>query len=134
MVFHKKKQKYLYGLKYDSTVTPGSLIPIILHEFHDSNGHQGMIHIFEAMRRIYWWPKLCKDIVKHINRCNICAKIYLIWPNTHDTWQYQCPNGSTGYRHYRLSASNIHREQMGFSSNLHTHTSCVHHTHERKIS
>ena len=51
-----------------------SIIPAILHEFHNSKGHQGTICTFEAIRRFYWWPLLCQDIIKYINKCDICAK------------------------------------------------------------
>ena len=48
------------------------IIPTILHEFHDSEGHQGTIFMFEAIRRSYWWPKLWQDIVKYIGQCIVC--------------------------------------------------------------
>ena len=53
-----QKHQCINGLQYDMTIAPCSLIPTILHEFHDSKGHQGTIHTFEAIRRSYWWPKL----------------------------------------------------------------------------
>ena len=53
-----KKHQYIHGLQHDVTVAPCSSVPTILHEFHDSKGHQGNIHMFEAIRRSYWWPKL----------------------------------------------------------------------------
>ena len=45
----QKKQQYVYGLKYDITVAPCSVVPVNLHEFHNSKGHQGTIHTFEAI-------------------------------------------------------------------------------------
>ena len=62
-----QKQQYIHGMKHD-VIIACSIIPIILHEFHNSKDHQGTI------RRFHWWPKLCQDIVKHINKCDICAK------------------------------------------------------------
>ena len=52
------KQQYVHHFQCDITIAPHLLIPTILHEFHDSKGHQGSIYIFEAIRRSYWWPKL----------------------------------------------------------------------------
>ena len=52
-----QKQQYVHGLKYDVTIAPHSIIPIILLEFHNCKGHQGTIHTFEAIRRSYWQPK-----------------------------------------------------------------------------
>ena len=69
-----QNQQYVHGLKYDVTVVPHSVLPVILCQFHNSKGHQGTIHTFQAIRRFYWWPKLHQEIVKHINRCDICAK------------------------------------------------------------
>ena len=46
-------------------------------------GHQTNIYAFEAIRRSYWCPKLCQDIVKYISWCDICTKTYKIWQNTY---------------------------------------------------
>ena len=35
-----QKQQYVHGLQHDVTIAPHSLVPTILHEFHDSKGHQ----------------------------------------------------------------------------------------------
>ena len=68
------QKQYVHELKYDVTIAPHSIIPIILHEFHNWKGHQGTVCTFKAIRRFYWWPKSHMDIVNHINRCNICAR------------------------------------------------------------
>ena len=69
-----QKQQYICGLKHDIVVAPCSIVPKILHEFHYSKGHKGTICTFEAISRFYWWPKLHQEIVKYINKCDICAK------------------------------------------------------------
>ena len=69
-----QKQLYIHRLKHDVVIAPHSIIPIILHEFHNSKGHQGTIHTYEAIGKFYWWPKLCQDIMKYINKCDICTK------------------------------------------------------------
>ena len=51
-----------------------SLVPTILHEFHDSKGHQGNNHTLETIRRSDWWPKLQQDIGTYIDQCNVCVK------------------------------------------------------------
>ena len=53
-----QKQQCIHGLQHDVITVPHSLVPNILDELHDSNGHQGNICIFEPIRRSYWWPKL----------------------------------------------------------------------------
>ena len=62
-----QKQQYVHGWKHDITLVPYSLIK-------SSKGHQGTIHIFEEIRRYYWWPKLWQKIVKYIGKYGICAK------------------------------------------------------------
>ena len=52
-----QKHQYDHGLEHDIIIAPCSLVPTILHEFHDSKGHQETIHTFQAIRS-YWWPKL----------------------------------------------------------------------------
>ena len=52
------KHQYIHGLQQDITIVPCLLVPTILHESHDSKGHQGTIHMFEAIRMSYWWGKL----------------------------------------------------------------------------
>ena len=69
-----RKQQYVPGLNYAVTRALHSVAPVILHELLNSKGQQGTIHTFDAIRRFYWWPKLCQDIVKHINKCYTCAK------------------------------------------------------------
>ena len=44
------QQQYVLGLKYDVFIAPCSFVPEILHEFHNSKGHQGTSHTFEAIR------------------------------------------------------------------------------------
>ena len=68
------KQQYIYGLRHDVIIAPHSIVPIILHEFHNPKGHQGAIHTFKVIRRLYWWPELHQGIMKCINKCDICAK------------------------------------------------------------
>ena len=69
-----QKQQYIHILKHNVIMAPQSIIPIILHEFQTSKGHQGTIHTFQAISKFYWSPKLCQDIMKYINKCDTCAK------------------------------------------------------------
>ena len=69
-----QKHQYIHGLQHDVTIARHSLVPTILHGFHDSKGHQGTICMFEVNRRSYWWPKLWQDIVKYIGKFSICTK------------------------------------------------------------
>ena len=55
-----QKQQNVNGFKHDVIVAPHSIVTTILHEFHNSKGHQGTIHTFEAIRRFYW----CLNYIK----------------------------------------------------------------------
>ena len=41
-----QKHHHVHGLKDNVTVALHSVIPVILHEVHNSKGHQGAIHTF----------------------------------------------------------------------------------------
>ena len=56
-----------------TTISPHSIVPIILDKFHSYKG-QGIICMFGAIRRSYWWLLLHQGVVKYINKCSICAK------------------------------------------------------------
>ena len=45
-----QKQQYKHGLIHDVIIALCSVIPIIHHEFHNSQGHHRTIHTFEAIR------------------------------------------------------------------------------------
>ena len=78
-------QKYIHGLKHDVIIAGHSIIPIILHKINYSACHQETICIFEAIKRLYWWPNLHNDIGIHVKKCCISAEIYQIYPNTHNS-------------------------------------------------
>ena len=78
-----QKQQYTHGLKHNVIIVPCSFVLVIPHGFHNSKVQQETIHTFEAIRRLYYWPKLYQDIMKYINKSDICAINLQIWPNTH---------------------------------------------------
>ena len=40
---------------------------------HDYSGHNGFRRTYNAMKRQYYWPGMCKDILRHCKRCHQCA-------------------------------------------------------------
>ena len=89
----QQKLQYIHSLKNDVTIAPHSLVPTILLECHDSKGNQGTIHMFDAIRRSYWWPKLGQDIVKYICMCSMWVKHlpYMArYPQQQLEYQWQC--------------------------------------------
>ena len=71
------KSVIIHGLPCEDVVIPKQLTHTIVAEFHSAKGYQGTIHTFEAIQRIYWWPKLCQAVVKFISNCPLCAKHHL---------------------------------------------------------
>ena len=63
-----QKQQYVHGLKYVVTIVPHSVVPIILHEFQNCRVIKGTFHTSEVIRKSHWWPNLCPDVVKYINK------------------------------------------------------------------
>ena len=73
-----QNQQYVHGVKYDVTMAPHIVVPIILYLIR----HQGTIYTSEAIQRFSWWPKLCHDIKNIYTGATFMPLIYLIWPNT----------------------------------------------------
>ncbi|KAJ8953781.1 hypothetical protein NQ314_007218 [Rhamnusium bicolor] len=45
----------------------------VIHEYHDKIGHPGRDETIDAVRRLYYWPALTKQIKTHVRHCLICA-------------------------------------------------------------
>ena len=67
-----QKQQYVHGLEYDINITSYSLVPTLLHAFHESKGHQGKIHTFEAIILLVAQTKA--GCCKYIDKCSISPK------------------------------------------------------------
>src|SRR5690606_3438320 len=52
------------------------LISDLLHDFHDSPiaGHVGFHKTYDAIRRVYYWPRIAKDTKKYIESCENCQR------------------------------------------------------------
>ncbi|XP_057746886.1 uncharacterized protein LOC130966135 [Arachis stenosperma] len=62
----------------DRVVLPvnSSLIPLILHEHHDSpgGGHSGIAKTLDRIRSSFYWPNMHKDTRKYVQNCVICQQ------------------------------------------------------------
>ena len=47
-----QKQQYIHGLKHDIVEAAHSIVPTILHEFHNLKGHQGNHTYFWSNKKI----------------------------------------------------------------------------------
>ena len=48
----------------------------MLHSVHNDgwSGHPGVVHTYDALRERVWWPRMLKDVVKHVGECETCQR------------------------------------------------------------
>jgi hypothetical protein len=53
-----------------------NLRDFVLEHMHDHpySGHPGRHRTLQAVQRMFWWPKLVRDIETHVNKCLSCQK------------------------------------------------------------
>ena len=62
------------GNEFKPIVIPKSLVDHILMTAHDHEGHNGFLRMYAAIRHLYFWVGMKKDIQQHCRRCQLCAK------------------------------------------------------------
>ena len=55
-------------------VVPRKLTSLIIVEFHNGKGHQGISHTVNMIRHYFWWVGMCRDIDQHISNCQLCIQ------------------------------------------------------------
>ena len=53
---------------------PTTLVPTVLHEFHDAHGHFGVNRTYTMIAEQYYWPRMGDAVCRHCQRCNICQQ------------------------------------------------------------
>ena len=60
-------------------------------------GHFSKSKILEFLKQDYLWPRMTKDVERHVQRCQVCQKgkgtttnvgLYLPLPMTNKPWEY----------------------------------------------
>lgn len=46
----------------------------IIRKYHERNNHRGITEVFNEIRRHYYWPNYHNDVIKYINKCDVCQK------------------------------------------------------------
>ena len=59
---------------FDAAVLPVELINTALFLGHNQSGHNGFQRTYAAIKRIYYWKGMRKDILKYCKGCSQCAK------------------------------------------------------------
>ena len=55
-------------------VIPRKLTSLIIGEFHNCKGYQGISYTVNMIRHYYWWVGMHRDIHQHISNCQLCIQ------------------------------------------------------------
>ena len=58
---------------------PRKLTSLIIIEFHNGKGHQGISYTVNMIRCYFWWVSMHRDIHQHINSCQLCIQFLPNW-------------------------------------------------------
>ena len=60
--------------EYSQIVLPNSLRNIVYNELHNKMGHLGTDKVFDLARRLFYWPRMHRDIELYITKQCQCIK------------------------------------------------------------
>ena len=78
--FYKIENNILYCMviennhKFDAAVLPAELVNTALFLGHNQSGHNSFQRTYAAIKRIYYWKGMCKDILRYCKGCSQCVK------------------------------------------------------------
>ena len=62
------------GKDYKAMDIPKTLIKTVLQEMHDHFGHFSIRKTYSLIKRCYYWPKMIKHILCHVDSCSLCQR------------------------------------------------------------
>ena len=62
------------GNEFKPIIIPKFLAHHILMTAHNHGGHNGFMRMYVAIRCLYFWVGMERDIQQHCRRCQLCAK------------------------------------------------------------
>nr|GEU99683.1 putative reverse transcriptase domain-containing protein [Tanacetum cinerariifolium] len=67
------KNEYVGGMLVENAKNP----TVIMHESYKSKYslHPGSDKMYQAMKKLYWWPNMKADIATYVSKCLTCAKV-----------------------------------------------------------
>ena len=74
---HNSILRKVIELKYTTEpaiVVPRKLTSIIIIEFHNAKGHQGISRTVTMIKCYFWWIGMWGDVHQHINTCKLCIQ------------------------------------------------------------
>ena len=72
-LYPQKEVKLKYTVE-QTIVVPRKLTSLIIVEFHNAEGHQGISCTVNMMRHYFWWVGMCRDVHQHVNSCKLCIQ------------------------------------------------------------
>ena len=60
-------------------VMPRKLTSLIIVEFHNGKGHQGISCTVNMTRHYFWWVGICRDVHQCISNCQLCIQFLPYW-------------------------------------------------------
>ena len=78
--FYKIENNILYRMvvennhKFDAAVLPAELVNTVLFLGHNQSGHNSFQRTYAAIKRVYYWKGMRKDILKHCKGCSHMRK------------------------------------------------------------
>ena len=60
--------------EFEPVVLPNSLISTALLLAHDHTSHNGFRRTYAALKWLYYWKGMKKDVLMHCKHCQVCAK------------------------------------------------------------
>lgn len=51
---------------------PQHLRDMVVQQYHNENGHLGVMKTYEAIKQKYYWPNLLKGLYQHVKMCTTC--------------------------------------------------------------
>ena len=58
-------------------VVPKQLIPEVLYNCHEKQGHPGSTKCLQSIAKLYFWPNMERDIREHVRTCHPCQMVKL---------------------------------------------------------
>ena len=62
------------GNEFKPIVLPKSMVDHVLLTAHDYSGHNGFPRMYAAIRHLYYWVGMMKDVQRHCKMCQLCTK------------------------------------------------------------
>ena len=54
------------------SVIPKHLVPLVVRQYHDDNGHMGIDKTHDTIKQKYFWPNMYKGLYDYVSACVTC--------------------------------------------------------------